>query len=122
MFLVSGADKLRGGSWWGGYSVWIALTNVTFGAIPLGWLAGHFGVVRALTWLTVAFELLYPVLVWPRLTRPWILAGALLLHAGFAAMLGLWAFSLAMLAAHAAFLPWPRRRVDVTAAVSESEH
>lgn len=105
MFLVSGAEKLRGGSWWGGYAVWIALTNVTFGQIPLDWLAAHFDVVRAMSWLTVAFELVYPVLVWPRLTRPWILAGALLLHAGFAVMLGLWAFSLAMLTAHAAFLP-----------------
>lgn len=121
MFLVAGLDKLRGGSWWGGYAVWIAVTNVTFGWIPVGWLAEHFEVVRALTWLTLAFELAYPVLIWPLRVRPWLLAGALVLHAGFAVMLGLWAFSLAMLTAHAAFLPWPRRRADVIAAVSESE-
>jgi hypothetical protein len=107
MFLVTGLDKLRGGSWRGGYAVWIALTNVTFGWVPLDWLAAHFDVVRAATWLTVAFELAYPVLIWPRRTRPWILAGALVLHTGIAVMLGLWAFSLAMLSAHAAFLPWP---------------
>ena len=109
--LASGARKLEGDSWWGGYAVWVAVTNDTFANIPVGWLAENFWIVNALTWFTVLFELAYPVLIWPRLTRPLMLAGALALHAGFGVMMGLYAFSLAMAVAHLAFVPadWLRK-------------
>jgi len=118
--LASGARKLEGDSWWGGYAVWVAVTNDTFANIPVGWLAEHFWIVNALTWFTLVFELAYPVLIWPRLTRPVMLAGALALHAGFGVMMGLYAFSLAMAVAHLAFVPaaWLRKAAAVRSAAA----
>jgi hypothetical protein len=103
--LASGARKLEGDAWWGGYAVWVAVTNDTFANVPVGWLADHAWMIAALTWSTVVFELAYAVLIWPPATRPAMLTGALALHAGFGVMLGLYAFSLAMAVSHLAFVP-----------------
>lgn len=113
--LASGGRKLAGDSWWGGYAVWIAVTNDAFANLPVGWLADNFWIVNVLTWFTVIFELAYPVLIWPRVTRPVMLAGALALHTGFGVMMGLYAFSLAMAVGHLAFVraEWLRKAAAV---------
>ncbi len=70
--------------------------------------------INLLTHVSLAMELLYPIFVWIRITRPLVLAGMAALHLGIAAMSpGLAEFSLAMLAANLAFVPgsWLRKRV-----------
>jgi predicted DCC family thiol-disulfide oxidoreductase YuxK len=62
-------------------------------------------VINLLTHLSLLLELLYPVLIWVRIVRPLVLAGAVVLHLGIAVVSpGLTEFALAMLAANLAFV------------------
>lgn len=102
-FFIAGATKLQGESWWHGLAVWYSLTNYEYANLPLDWLVNQFWLVNLLTYATVVLELAYPFLVWgPR--RGWLLAEAIALHLGIAAMLGLYAFSFVMVFAHLAFV------------------
>jgi hypothetical protein len=58
-----------------------------------------------LTHVTVYWELSYWALVWPRLTRPIVLAMAIPLHMGIAVCLGMSTFGLIMLVGNMAFVP-----------------
>ena len=102
-FLVAGAAKLQGESWWHGLAVWYAVNNHEYANLPVQWLAEQFWLVNLLTYGTVVLELAYPFLVWGR-ARGAMLAGAIALHVGIAVFLGLYAFSLVMVGAHLAFV------------------
>jgi predicted DCC family thiol-disulfide oxidoreductase YuxK len=102
-FLVAGAAKLQGESWWHGLAVWYAVNNHEYANLPVRWLAEQFWLVNLLTYGTVVLELAYPFLVWGR-ARAAMLAGAIALHVGIAVFLGLYAFSLVMIGAHLAFV------------------
>lgn len=103
-FFWSGAEKLRGDTWWDGIALWRALVNQEFTPATLGLFAHQFWLVNVLTYVTVGLELAFAFLVWGRRTRPWMLAGAIALHLGIAVFMGLWAFSAAMIAGHLAFI------------------
>jgi predicted DCC family thiol-disulfide oxidoreductase YuxK len=103
-FFWSGAEKLRGDTWWDGIALWRALVNQEFTPAVLGLFAHQFWLVNLLTYATVGLELAFAFLVWGRRTRPWLLGGAVALHLGIAVFMGLWAFSAAMIAGHLAFL------------------
>ena len=53
---------------------------------------------------TVFFELFYAFLIWPRFTRPWMLATAVGMHLFIASCLGMITFGLAMLIGNLAFI------------------
>ena len=72
-------------------------------------------VVNLFTHASLAFELLYPVLIWVPVLRPLMITGAVLLHLGIAFVApGLTEFGLAMIAANLAFCsgPWIRSLVS----------
>lgn len=104
LFFYSGVEKLRGETWWSGDALWIALNNFEFNNLPVDLLAQHYWLVNLLVYATLLLELAYPFLVWGRATRPFFLAGAIALHLGIAAMMGLYFFSGVMILGHLAFL------------------
>jgi hypothetical protein len=57
-----------------------------------------------LTHITIFWEAFYCALVWPRLTRPIVLAIAVGVHGGIALFLGMITFGLAMLIGNFAFV------------------
>ena len=57
-----------------------------------------------LTHATVYWELSYCALVWPRLTRPLVIAMAVAVHLGIALFLGMMTFGLVMIIANVAFV------------------
>ena len=62
-------------------------------------------VINLVTHASLALELLYPVLVWVKRTRPLLIAGAVVLHLGIAVMSpGLTEFALVMIAANLSFV------------------
>jgi hypothetical protein len=69
------------------------------------WLAHWPWLIALLSHATVFWETFYPVLVWPRLTRPVMLAMAVAVHGGIALCLGMPTFGLAMIIANVAFVP-----------------
>jgi hypothetical protein len=61
--------------------------------------------VNLLTLATLFWEVSYPALVWPRLTRRLVLAMAVLVHLGIGLSMGMMEFGLAMIVANLAFVP-----------------
>ncbi len=114
-YFYAGVEKVQGDSWWHGSALWIALNNQEYANIPIGWMAEHVWMVNLLSYYTILLELAYPFLIWGRSTRPYLLVMAILLHVGIAVMMGLYVFSLVMIAGHLAFLrhewlaEWGRR-------------
>ncbi|MEI6239810.1 MAG: HTTM domain-containing protein [Planctomycetia bacterium] len=104
VYVFSGCGKLLGASWWEGTALWGAIANVQYRTLDLTGLARHPLVVNALTLATLLWEVGYAALVWPRLTRPLVLAMAAPVHLGIGLAMGMMEFGLAMLAANLAFV------------------
>ncbi len=82
------------------------MTAGEFAGLNFTVLASWPVVINLLTHSSLLLELLYPVLIWVKLLRPLMLAGAAALHLGIAITNpGLAEFALAMLAANLAFVP-----------------
>jgi hypothetical protein len=69
------------------------------------WLAWHPWLINAMTHFCILWEIFFCVLIWRPLWRPLLLAGAVVMHLGIGACLGMWTFGLIMLVGCAAFLP-----------------
>ncbi|MFO0906154.1 MAG: HTTM domain-containing protein [Pirellulales bacterium] len=105
VYLFGGISKLKGTMWWDGSAVWYAFANYEYQSIDMTWLGAYPWFIAVLTHVTVFWETFYPVLVWPRATRPIMLGMAVCVHGGIALCLGMPTFGLAMIIANAAFLP-----------------
>jgi len=104
MYLFSGLTKMRGFAWWDGSAVWMAVANSEYRTLDLTWMAHYPALVSALTHVTVLWETFYIALVWPRVTRPIVLALAVGVHGGIAIALGMITFGCAMLIGNLAFV------------------
>jgi hypothetical protein len=105
IYLFSALGKLQGESWWNGQAVWYSSANLEYQyLIDMTWLANWPLLVAFLTHATVYWELTYSALVWPRLTRPWVLLIAVLVHGGIAVAYGMPTFGLVMLIGNLAFI------------------
>jgi hypothetical protein len=107
IYLFSGLGKAMGETWWDGSAMWFAVANYEYQSIDLTWLGQWPAILSLFAHVTVAWELSYAALVWPRLTRPLVVATSVPLHLGIALFLGMMTFGLAMIIANLAFVsPW----------------
>ncbi len=123
IYASAGLAKLQGRPWWDGTAVGMLLGNSEFRAFDLGFLADHPRWLELATHGTIALEILYPILIWFRGWRPWLLAGAVAMHLGIALAMGLTEFSLTMIAGNLAFWPsdWlPGRASNLPRPVAEA--
>jgi uncharacterized membrane protein YphA (DoxX/SURF4 family) len=104
IYLFSALGKLQGESWWVGTAIWGAVANREYQSWDATWLATWPLLGSAITHITVLWELTYPVLVWPRLWRPLVLAMALGVHLGIGLWMGMMSFGLAMIVGNMAFV------------------
>lgn len=105
VYFFSGCGKLLGASWWEGTALWGAAANVQYRTLDLTWLARHPLLTNAITLVTLFWEVAYAALVWPRLTRPLVLAMAVAVHLGIGLAMGMMEFGLSMIVANLAFVP-----------------
>ncbi|MFO0867544.1 MAG: HTTM domain-containing protein [Pirellulales bacterium] len=105
VYLFGGISKLKGSMWWDGSAVWFAFANYEYQSLDMTWMAAWPWAIALLTHTTVFWETFYPVLVWPRATRPIMIFLAVCVHGGIALCLGMKTFGLAMIIANMAFLP-----------------
>lgn len=95
IYLFSGLFKLSGPNWLDGSAVYNALLDNAFARTPAGlWLTEHAaGMLPALTYSIIAFQLLFVFLVYSpffnNLTRFVAISGALLMHHSFMVFLNL---------------------------------
>ena len=112
VYLFAGLGKCQGVSWWNGEAIWGALASYEYQTLDMTWMAEHLWLVNLLTLVTLAFEVGYIALIWPRLTRPLMLLLAIPLHLGIGICMGMMTFALIMLIANLAFVPqaWVEER------------
>ncbi len=104
IYFFAGISKLQGEAWWTGEAMWQALSNLEYQTADMTWLAWHPWILNLLTHVCVLWEISFCVLIWRPRLRPLVLAGAVLLHAGIGACLGMWTFALIMLVGCFSFL------------------
>ena len=105
IYLFSGLSKLQGDMWWEGVASWYSFATLEYQyMIDMTWLVKSPWLVNLMTHVTVFFELFYCALIWPRLTRPWMLLIAVFVHGGIAVALGMPTFGLVMLIGNLAFI------------------
>lgn len=104
VYLFAGTGKLFGETWWNGTAMWLSFANYEYRSMDMTWLASHPYILDFLTHLTIVWECSYIVFVWPRLTRPLVIALAVPLHLGIALCMGMITFGLVMLIANLAFV------------------
>jgi hypothetical protein len=104
VYLFAGLGKLQGDTWWNGQAIWGAIANYEYQTLDLTWLAAHMGLVNLITYGALFWEVSYPFLIWPKLTRPIWLAMAVAVHAGIGLAMGMITFGLIMIFGNMAFL------------------
>ena len=104
VYLFAALGKLQGISWWEGRALWLAIANYEYQSIDMTWLGNWPWIINILTHLTLAWELSYVALIWPRWSRPLVLALAIPIHLGIACTMGMITFGLIMLVANLAFV------------------
>ena len=107
VYFFAAIGKLQGTTWWSGEAVWLAMASYEYQQIDMTWLANYLPLVSAMTLLSLFWELLYPALIWPRLTRPIMLVAAVMVHLGIGLCMGMIEFGLVMIVANIAFLERP---------------
>lgn len=111
IYFFGGLGKLRGGMWWDGTAMWFSAASYEYQSLDLTWI-GYYPMLGAiLTHITLFWEVTYFALVWPKQTRPFVLAIAVMVHAGIAIFLGMITFGWMMIVANLAFVEpaWLRR-------------
>lgn len=106
---ATGLEKLRGASWHSGDALYYALSLRTFQRFPaltdtLLALLPVQVCLKLLTWLTLGWELLFPLMVLWRPTRTLALWVGLLIHVGIALTMMVGSFSYAMVWGYLAFM------------------
>jgi hypothetical protein len=104
LYLFAGLGKLEGQTWWTGEAIWLSVASLEYQSLDVTWLGHYPWIMNLLAHTTVFFELFYPFLIWPRFTRPWMLAMAVGMHLFIATCLGMITFGLAMLIGNIAFV------------------
>ena len=114
VYFFAGIGKLQGISWWDGTAIWGAFASYEYQTIDMTWLVHLPWLVNLITVTSVFWELSYAFLIWPRLTRPLMLLGAVVIHLGIGACMGMITFGLIMIIANMAFLPpeWTRDQMQ----------
>jgi predicted DCC family thiol-disulfide oxidoreductase YuxK len=105
LFFFSATSKLRGDDWWEGHAIWkVFVSDDYHSPALLDLLASHYWMVNVATYSTVLIEIAFPFLIWQPRTRPYLLAGAILLHLQFALLMNLYFFSFVMIMGHMSFV------------------
>ncbi|MEO1615680.1 MAG: HTTM domain-containing protein [Planctomycetota bacterium] len=104
IYLFGGLAKARGETWWNGTAVWIALANYEYQSVDMTWASRFPALISAMSNVTLFWEVFYCALIWPRVTRPFVIAMALLVHASIAVCLGMMTFGTMMIVANGVFL------------------
>lgn len=104
VYLFAAIGKLQGETWFTGEAIFNAIASREYQTIDMTWLADHMWLVALMTLLALAWELAYPALIWPRLTRPLMLGVAVLVHLGIGMCMGMLTFGLIMIVGNLAFV------------------
>ena len=104
IYLFGGIGKMQGDAWWDGSATWMSIASLEYQSIDVTWMVRYRWLLALMTHITVFWETFYCFLVWPKLTRPIVLALAVMVHGGIALFLGMKTFGLAMIVGNLVFV------------------
>ncbi len=104
IYAYSGLEKLKGPVWWKGEAIWNVIANPQLALFDFTWMS-HFPLfLTVVAYLTLLWEVYFPVLIWlPRWRGPFLALGVLF-HGSIGVMVKLIFFSLLMMSAYVLFL------------------
>ena len=84
----------------------IALRDVLSSPVFSEWphYYDYFPIIVFLTWMTLLFEMAFPLLVWFKKLRPWMILWGIAFHVGIDALMVIPVFSAIMIVSYAVFL------------------
>lgn len=104
LYAYTGFEKLKGGSWWDGTALWSVLANPQMTSFDLSFVRAVPWVIPIVAYITVLFEIYFPVMVaWPKYRNTWLLLGVFF-HAGIGIFMGLGPFATTMISTYFLFL------------------
>lgn len=104
IYIATALAKMRGSTWAEGTAVGTALRIEDLQRFPVpAFVTESLVIVNLLTFLTLAFEMVAGVLIWPRATRRYVIVAGIALHLGIEYALQVGPFSWAILVAYLAF-------------------
>ncbi len=104
VYFFAGVGKLQGTTWWDGTAIWGALASYEYQTLDATFLVYAPWIINILTLTSVFWEVSYPFMIWPKLTRPIWLFMAVPLHLGIGLCMGMMTFAWIMLVANASFI------------------
>lgn len=104
VYAVSAVYKLLSPEWISG-SALCSILSVSEYSLPFlqNNIDSLSGILKVCTWLTLLYQLLFPLLIFNRRIKNYLLAGGVVLHLGIALAMGLLNFSLVMVCCYALF-------------------
>lgn len=103
IYLWAGLGKLQGEAWWNGNATWLALANYEYQSMDMTWLAHFPRLLEIITHVTIAWEVSFSFLVWPKRSRWFMLAIGTGMHLGIGMFLGMWTFGSIMIFSYLSF-------------------
>jgi Vitamin K-dependent gamma-carboxylase len=118
IYLASFRWKTQGAAWWNGTALYYVAHLREVQRFPVPAFFFHSWVLHAGTWMAMAFELVFPLLVWFAPFRKWILIAGLVFHLSLEYAFNIPMFQWDMLCAYPLFLDagWLQRQVNGVAA------
>lgn len=116
IYCTTGLVKLKGtglfeGTWWSGTSIHYALNYLTMSRYSYASLPLPISLTAVMSWVTVWWEALFPLLVLSRYTRKWTLLMGISFHIGIWLTLAIGWFGFYMIALYGVWVPddfWAR--------------
>lgn len=103
MYGYGGLEKAKGLSWWDGSAILKSLSHAQLISIDFGWLGSIYGLTVAMTFVTLLWEIYFPLLIWGSRTRVFALALGVFIHLGICFSMNLPFFSLLTIAGYFVF-------------------
>ncbi|HVJ65166.1 MAG TPA: HTTM domain-containing protein [Bdellovibrionota bacterium] len=104
MYLGTFLHKSEGPTWWDGSAVYIVSQLIDFNRYPLPLAYANWTFVKLMTWGAFLFEFLFPLLIWFRETRRYLLVFGIVFHLILEWHISIPIFQVASLASYAVFL------------------
>jgi hypothetical protein len=120
IYAYSGLEKLKGAYWWRGEAVWGVLANAQLARFDFTWVSQVPFLVLIATWLTLAWEIYFPVLIWQPFFRRIMLVIGLAVHGGIALTMNIPYFAGIMIVSYLTFLSAQEAQTVITRSVKIS--
>ncbi len=105
IYVFAGLDKIKGPAWWRGDALWLIFASSQRATLDLTWTSHFPAALAFMTYLTLFWEVYFPVLVWFKPAGRWISIGlGVFIHIGIAVTMGLFTFSSLMVSMYLLFI------------------